>query len=157
MSEKYPVTVEPMMFDRDRVVRAIRMFLDEWNLQAACRPAEKISLPDVRDELKYAIFYLNNDGAIREQLGIKPKFELNGEQIKLIVDVPVKKAIVRKRICQNCVSWSVENGVCINPVSPHAYDETGECDTCDLFENVDCFDCNKDCKACSIQVEERHD
>lgn len=65
----------------------------------------------------------------------------------------MKKPIVRKRICKNCASWTTENGVCRNPVSPYAYDETGECDTCKLFENIDCVNCERDCATCHIRVE----
>ena len=64
----------------------------------------------------------------------------------------MRKPIVRKRICKNCASWTTETGVCRNPVSPYAYDETGECDTCKLFENIDCVACESDCANCHIHV-----
>ena len=65
----------------------------------------------------------------------------------------MKKPIIRKRICKNCAFWMVENGTCRNPVSPHAYDETGECDSCKLFANIDCINCENDCVNCCIHVE----
>ena len=90
MSKEYPLTVEPMMFDRDRVVRAIWWLVDEWNLYKSCFPNDRIPLPDIRDELEYAAYYLNNDGAIREQLlkqyGLAPKFTFEDNKIGMTIE-----------------------------------------------------------------------
>ena len=100
MGKEYPLTVEPMRCDRDGIVRAIRLLLDEWNFKAEWRPEETINLPDIRNELKYAIFYLNNDGAIREQLlkqyGLAPKFTFEDNKIGMTIEQESRATVTKE-------------------------------------------------------------
>lgn len=82
---KYELTVEKYMCSRDKVLEALHCLLEEWYYQVHSNHC--IPLPDVRNQLEAAIYYLNNDGVIREQLelqlGIQPKIKWKDNDIKL--------------------------------------------------------------------------
>ncbi len=87
-NSKYGLTFEPMMQSRDRVINAIDMIL---------RGYTDVFDPNNRETLRYASFYLSNDGAIREKLktiGIKPTFK--------IVDNDIILELNLEKECKNC-------------------------------------------------------